>query len=215
MIFETRYKAWEYLSTFIRNKIHDLSNTVIVWILKWWLPVTYQVSQDLNIPSTFVVVKKLIYNNTTFWVISQWWTKLYNKTIIAKLGLSEHDVKDIEKQTYEEAKYEKEKYWLFYNDFQWKQVIVIDDGIYTWFSAVAAAKQLKEQWASRLILAIPVSNNKILSKLQTFYDEIVCVEPIEDRNFALSKYYMSYYKLIWEDVNELFYKLKEKELFLK
>ncbi len=215
MIFETRYKAWEYLSTFIRNKIHDLSNTVIVWILKWWLPVTYQVSQDLNIPSTFVVAKKLIYNNTTFWVITQWWIKLYNKSIIAKLWLSEYDVKDIEKQTYDECKYEKEKYWLFYNDFQWKQVIVIDDWIYSWFSAVAVAKQLKEQWASRLILAIPVSNNQILSKLQTFYDEIVCVEPIEDRNFALSKYYMSYYKLIWEDVNELFYKMKEKELFLQ
>ncbi len=215
MIFETRYKAWEYLSTFIKNKIHDLSDTIIVWILKWWLPVTYQVAQDLWLPSTFIVIKKLVYKQKTFWVITQWWVKIYNKNIISKLWLSTNDIKDIEDSTYEEVKYEKEKYWLFYNNFQWKQVIIVDDGIYTWFTAVAAAKQLKEWWASRIILAVPVANNQVLSKIKTFYDEIVCVETTEDRNFALSKYYMSYYKLIWEDVNELFYKMKEKELFLQ
>lgn len=214
MIFETRYKAWEHLSTFIKNKIQNLSNTVILWILKWWVPVTYQVSQDLDIPSSFLVVKNLTYKNNKFWVTTQNWINIYNKWKIAKLWIDPNILKEILKKSYEEAKYDKEKYWLYYNDYAWKQVIIVDDGCYTWLTAVAASKYVKQAWASRIILAIPVANNNILEQIKWFFDEIICIERTEDRTFNLSKYYMSYYSLWSEDLNELFYKMKEKWLFL-
>lgn len=214
MIFETRYKAWEHLSTFIKNKIQDLSNTVILWILKWWVPITYQVSQDLDIPSSFLVVKNLIYNNNKFWVTTQNWINIYNKWKIAKLWIDPNILKEIQKKSYEEAKYDKEKYWLNYNDYAWKQVIIVDDGCYSWLTAVAASKYAKQAWASRIILAVPVANNNVLEQIKWFFDEIICIERTEDRTFNLSKYYMSYYSLWSEDLNELFYKMKEKWLFL-
>lgn len=214
MIFETRYKAWEYLSTKIANKIADYSNTIILGILKWALPIVYQVSQELNIPASFLVVKNLTYNDVKIWVTTSNGINLYNKWLIDKLWLDTMKVKEIQREKYEEAKYDKEKYDLYYNDYSWKQVIIIDEWIYTWLTAVAASKYAKQLGASRVILAVPVARSVVIDRIKNFFDEIICIETVEDRTFNLSKYYMSFYKLWSEDVNELFYKLKAKSLFL-
>jgi len=168
MIFETRYKAWEYLSIALKNKFQDFHNNILVGILKWWLPLTYQIAKELRIPTSFYVVKKLIYQHEyKLWVVTQDGTTIYNKKIIQKIWINNDEIKNIEKKSFDDAKYEKEKYWLFYNDYAWKTVIVIDDWVYSWFSAVAVAKDLKQKWASKLILAIPIANTTVLQQLQT------------------------------------------------
>ena len=214
MIFDTRYAAGEHLSILIKNKIHDLTDTIILWILNWWAQVTQKVSENLWKPTTFVAIKWILHQTYKVWAITHDGLTVYNKALIWKLWLDPQQVKDLELEAFNDAKNEKEKFDLHFKDFTWKQVIIVDDWVVSGLTAAVAAKYAKQNWASRIILTVPIMNAKVLWPLNNLYDEIIVAETIEDRNFWLSKFYLSYYSLTTEDVYEIIHKLKEQWLFI-
>ena len=66
MIFENRYRAWEYLATSIKNKLHDLSNTILVGVMYSWTPVSYQTSLETHIPTTFFLLENYFLKTILF-----------------------------------------------------------------------------------------------------------------------------------------------------
>ena len=212
MIFENRYLAGEHLSIILKNKIQDLSDTIILWILKWWAQVTYKLAEETWLNATFLSIRPIIIKNRKIWVITQDWSTVYNKVLIWKLWIDPEEIKEKEKQILEEVKFDKEKYDIHFKNFTWKQVIVVDDWVISWLTAAAAWRYVKENWANRIILATPVANSKLMEALKKFYNEIIVADAVEDRNFALSKFYMSYYSLWSEDIYEIIHKLKDKQL---
>jgi len=212
MIFENRYLAGEHLSILIKNKIQDIDWSIIVWILKWWAQVTQKVAENLQLKTTFLAVKWVQYKNYKIWVVTQDGSTVFNKALIWKLWIDTEKVKELEKVSFEEAKNDKERYDLHFKNFEWKTVLVVDDWVVSGLTAAVAWRYLKQHWASRLILATPVANSKILEALRKFYNEIIVADAVEDRNFWLSKFYMSYYSLWTEDIYEIIHKLKDKNL---
>ena len=58
--------------------------------------------------------------------------------------------------------------------------VVVDDGLATGRSAVAAVRSLRARGAARVVLAVPVAAPESLSALGREADEVVCVEAPED-----------------------------------
>jgi len=214
MIFENRYLAGDHLSILLKNKIQDFWDTILVGILKGGAPLTQKIAENLQSKATFLPVKGIFYKNYKIWVITQDGSTIFNKALIWKLGLSPEQVKELQKISFKEVLAEKERYNLHINNFEWKHLIVIDDGVVSGLTAAVVWKYLKEHWASKLILATPIANSKILEVLRKFFNEIILADAIEDRNFWLSKFYMSYYSLSNEDIYEIIHKLKDKDLWL-
>ena len=215
MIFDTRYAAWEHLAILLKNKLQDFTDSIILGILNWGAQVTQKVAESIWKPTTFVVVKWITYQTTKIWAVTQDGLTVYNKALIWKFWLDPKQVKELEIEAFEDAKNEKEKFDLHFKDFAWKQVIVVDDWVVSGLTAAVTAKYLKQNWASRIILATPIINAKVFSVLNNLYNEIITIETIEDRNFWLSKFYLSYYSLTTEDIYEIIHKLKEKRLFIE
>ncbi|WP_454743683.1 phosphoribosyltransferase [Cupriavidus necator] len=57
-----------------------------------------------------------------------------------------------------------------------RQVIVVDDGLATGASMIAALHAIREQQPARLICAVPVAPPRTLELLQPYADEVVCLE---------------------------------------
>jgi predicted phosphoribosyltransferase len=57
-----------------------------------------------------------------------------------------------------------------------RQVIVVDDGLATGASMIAALHTVREQKPARLICAVPVAPSRTLALLQPYADEVVCLE---------------------------------------
>lgn len=131
MIFQSRYDAWSYIATLLKNKIYDFSNTIILWILRGWSIIAQQVSTELHIPVTFLVVKNLYYEWKKIWTVLQDGSSVYNKKLIKKLWIPSDELEEIRKQAFEDAKNDKEKFWLHKYDFSWKKIIIVDDGVKT------------------------------------------------------------------------------------
>lgn len=59
-------------------------------------------------------------------------------------------------------------------------IIVIDDGLATGVTALAAAYYLKTQHPEKLILAVPIGPQHISQEIVEAYDDIICLHSLED-----------------------------------
>lgn len=75
-----------------------------------------------------------------------------------------------------------------------KTVILVDDGIATGATLLAAIEMCKKQQPSKLVVAAPVSGAEMEAKLKQLVDEVVILE-VPDHYYAVSQAYENFYNL--------------------
>ena len=89
-----------------------------------------------------------------------------------------------------------------------KIVILVDDGVATGFTIIAAINALKDEGIKKLIVAVPVSPQDTFSKLKSLVDEIICLETPEDF-LAIGNFYNEFEQLTDEEVIQLIQNVKK------
>lgn len=69
-----------------------------------------------------------------------------------------------------------------------KIAIIVDDGLATGYTALAAISAVKDQAPKKTVLAIPVAPTDTYERLKREVDEIVCLE-VHDLFFAVGQFY--------------------------
>ena len=87
-------------------------------------------------------------------------------------------------------------------DLKDKVVIVVDDGIATGFTAMAAVQYIRKQKPKKLILAVAVSSTDSYEKLKKEVDELICPE-VRDDFFAVGQFYEEFSQVEDEDAKRL------------
>jgi putative phosphoribosyl transferase len=75
-----------------------------------------------------------------------------------------------------------------------KIVIVVDDGVATGMTAIAAARSLKKQGASQIILATPVISSGALNRLLHEYDQVIALETPSDFG-SVGQFYSDFHQV--------------------
>jgi putative phosphoribosyl transferase len=83
-----------------------------------------------------------------------------------------------------------------------RTVILVDDGIATGGTAVAAGQALKARGAGRVILAVPVAPPGTEERLAGAFDELVCLEQPEGF-FGIGQFYIDFGQVGDEEVIEV------------
>lgn len=82
-----------------------------------------------------------------------------------------------------------------------RTVILVDDGLATGMTALAALRSLRRQRPRRLVLAVPVASPDTINLLRPEADEIVCPK-ITDELFAVGEAYGDFRQLSDDEVVE-------------
>ncbi|MGH2684248.1 MAG: phosphoribosyltransferase, partial [Actinomycetota bacterium] len=83
-----------------------------------------------------------------------------------------------------------------------KTAVVVDDGLATGGTAVAAVRWARRAGASRVVLAIPVAPREAIAKLSKEVDEVVCLATPEPF-YAVGQWYASFPQTSDQEVVEL------------
>ena len=90
-----------------------------------------------------------------------------------------------------------------------RTVIIVDDGIATGSTAVAAIRAMKSAGAAEVVLAVPVASPSAIERLSHEADEIVCL--VEDPDFfAVGQFYVDFRQVDDDDVVYLLSALRRK-----
>ena len=82
-----------------------------------------------------------------------------------------------------------------------KTVILVDDGLATGYTMLAAARLVRRQVPARVVVAVPVTPRDTLEMLRAEVDEVVCVE-VPRKMLAIGMFYGDFSQVSDEQVRE-------------
>ncbi len=213
-MFENREEAGKLLAESLKEVIDKSKNPIVLAIPRGGIPVAYQIAKTLRIPMSVIVVRKLglPWNEEAgFGAIDPLGKPYYDESV--KKMLSEKEIKAVIEKEIKELK-EREKKFLpkGYPNLEGRQVIIVDDGVATGYTAIAAAGYAKSKGAKEVIIAVPVCPADIKHKMEKYADKFVCYYPADVMSFAVGMFYKDFHQLSDDEAKSYLEKAKEEGL---
>jgi len=194
MLYKDRQDAGIALAE--KLKKYESEKPIILAIPRGGVVLGYEVAKALRAPLDIIVSRKISApDNPEFGIgaIAPGQISILHNEVIKELDISTQEIKQIiEKETVEMNRrinlYRKNLPDLDLNN---KTVIVVDDGIATGVSTVAAIHSIKLSKPKNIILAVPVCPADSVAKFEQQVDEFVCLNARSDF-YAVGQYYENF-----------------------
>ncbi|MCX4801453.1 phosphoribosyltransferase [Streptomyces sp. NBC_01214] len=178
MLFTHRAEAGERLAEALRYL--KAEHPVVLGLPRGGVPVAYRVARALGAPLDVIVVRKLgvpYHRELGFGAIGEGGVRVLSEDIVRGSRLGPQDIEAVERAETAELARQATR---FRGDrprvpLEGRTVIVVDDGIATGATAVAACEVVRAQGAARVVLAVPVAPPDAVTRLGTAADEVVCL----------------------------------------
>ncbi len=171
------------------------------------MPVAYAVARALGAQLDVIVVRKLgvpFQPELGMGAIAEGGGRVVNEPVVrqARVGPQEFAAVDAR----EHAELERRARRIRGNrprvPLAGRTVVVVDDGLATGSTAVAACRALRAEGATRIVLAVPVAAQDTVARLRREADEVVCLETPK-RFLAVGAHYADFSQTSDEQVSAL------------
>lgn len=214
--YNSRFEAGEILANFIIHKSEYLKTSIFkspnqffsFSIPNGGVSVSEGFCAKLKIEYDILIVRKIkIPFNTEagFGSVTTDGTILINQSLLSRLNLSEKEIKnsiEITKQEIiERLKFYKKDLKLekmYQKNIQEKQIFIIDDGLASGFTMLAAINMIKKYHPQKIFIAVPTAPLSTVRRIESEVDNIFCPNVRDVLWFAVADAYKK-----WYDVQEL------------
>jgi putative phosphoribosyl transferase len=208
MLFEDRHEAGarlasELLTLEAQGKL-DPTEAVIVALPRGGVAIGYEIGRQLNIPLDVCVVRKVCdpaHPELALAAVAENDACVINEDIIADQGLSDvHLQQWIHTQHLEvQRRIKKFRADTPPIELAGKTIILVDDGVATGATALAAIEALRTRQVKKIILALPVCARDIRMRLEHRVDELVILQSPEFFQ-AVGQWYENFPQVTDEEV---------------
>ncbi|WP_413287766.1 phosphoribosyltransferase family protein [Bdellovibrio sp. HCB337] len=176
--FKNRQEAGQLLAEKLVS--YKSLSPLILAIPRGGVPVAFEVAQKLDAEMDLLMVKKIGAPGNpelAIGAVSEDGKPWFNNKVIRVIGLDPRDLKEIAKNKSLEVQAQVRKLRGESPAIPMKDrnVIVVDDGIATGATLLAAINILKERHARKIIVAAPVAPLSTLQEIEKVVDEVVCL----------------------------------------
>ncbi len=177
---------------------------VVLGLPRGGVPVAFQVAQTLDAPLDVIVVRKLgvpFQPELGMGAIGEDGVRIINIDVVQRSGVSEREIVAVE--TKERAELER-RVRRFRGDrpridLAGRTAVIIDDGIATGSTALAACQVARAQGAARVVLAVPVAPPGWTNRFTHDADELIALET-PDPFWAIGQFYANFDQTSDEEV---------------
>jgi len=193
-MFADRSQAGRTLGRLVADQVHD-SPVVVLALPRGGVPVAFEVARclDATVDFDIFLVRKLGVpdrEELAFGAIATGGVRVLNRDIIEQLEVPD----DIIEQVAHCQQLELERRERAYRQerppvgLRGRVVILVDDGLATGATMIAAVGAVRQHEPARIVVAVPVASRQTCEQLRSIADQMICAET-HDPFFAVGYWY--------------------------
>ncbi|MEN6372482.1 MAG: phosphoribosyltransferase family protein [Armatimonadota bacterium] len=202
-LFRDRSDAGRRLAE--RLEKYRSTDAVVLAIPLGGVPIAAEVSCRLGLPLDFIILRKLPipWNpEAGFGAVTSDGALVLNEAIVKGMGLSKKLIKSIANGVMEDIQNREHvlRDRIPKQAVRGKQVIIVDDGLASGYTMLAAVQSARQSGAGRVTVAVPVASESAIRLIGDAADEIICIVESHRLPFAVADYYLTWHDLTDEEV---------------
>lgn len=216
MLFEDREDAGRQLARALVK--YKSRHPAILALPRGGVPVAAEVAEQLDAPLDLVLVRKIgvpMQPELAMGAVVDGERSLIvrNQDVIELAGVSEETFDAVCKEELAEIERRRVRYLgdRDRSDVKGQVAIIVDDGIATGATTLAAIRALRKREPKELILAVPVAPLDTLQRLHTEVDAIVCLDTPQDFG-AIGYYYRDFRQVSDDEVIAILKRLPARKM---
>ncbi|HEY8198001.1 MAG TPA: phosphoribosyltransferase [Gemmatimonadales bacterium] len=171
------------------------------------VPVAYEVANALHAPMDVFIVRKLGVpgqEELAMGALATGGVRVLNDQVVNALGIPHSVIDAVVKSETDELTRQEQLYRGNHPPpkVRGKTVILVDDGLATGSTMLAAVRALREQGPARIVVAVPVASPDTCELLKAYVDEVVCAATPAPF-YAVGFWYQDFEQTTDEEVREL------------
>ncbi len=204
-MFHDRYEAGLLLAEALGSCSPD---ACLLAIPRGGIEVGYAVSQRLKLPLDIIIPRKIASPENPELALGAMTLDgsiEFNDELVATLGLTESDIEALVRPVRSEIGRRLRLYRGSQPNpqLEGREVILIDDGLATGYTMIAAIKSVSREHPRRLVVAVPVSPASTCEHLRPMVDHLVVLHQAHETCFAVSSFYRNFRDLPDEELVKL------------
>lgn len=159
----------------------------------------------LNTDLDIVIVRKIpipYQPEAGYGAITEDGTLILNEPLIRRLGIKKSDAEiqatGIRAEIMRRSMIYRRK--ISPSPVKGKTAIIIDDGLASGYTMLAAIQSLRNRKASEIVVAVPVASETAYNLVRPEVDNLVCLKVDKSEWFAVASFYQNWYDLDDEEV---------------
>ncbi len=202
-MYKDRIQAGHALADLLAR--YESQNAVVLAIPRGGVQVAFPIATRLRAPLDLVIPRKLpIPSNSEagFGAITADGSKVLNDDLITYVGLTDVEINGIAGNVLEEVKRREKRYRgdKPFPDLAARIAIIVDDGLATGYTALAAIDYVRKRRPKKVIMAVPVASKDAEMLVKSRVDEYICPLTSNRPWFAVASFYERFSDLNDEEV---------------
>jgi erythromycin esterase-like protein/predicted phosphoribosyltransferase len=205
-LFRDRREAGRLLA----DKLTDYANRLDVIVLalpRGGVPVAHEVARRLRVPLDVFVVRKLGipgYEELAMGAIATGGTRILNEEFVKRAGIPDNLIEAVTARELKELARRDRLYRgsRLPPDVRGRTVILVDDGLATGATMLAAIRALRQQQPARIVVAVPTASPDTCEAMKAEADDVLCAVTPEPF-YAVGLWYQDFSQTTDEEVRAL------------
>lgn len=197
---------------------HGAPRPLVLAIPRGGVPVAYHVAKALRTELDLVVPRKIQIPwepEAGFGAVTSDGTVTLNEPLVARLGLAPEEVKALAAGTVDEVRRREAEFrgGAPPPDVRGRTAVVVDDGIASGFTMIAALRSLRARGARTLVVGAPCAPVDSIDRVRPHADCVVVLEVDRGRSFAVASHYERWWDLDDEEVHGYLSRARDEGIF--
>jgi predicted phosphoribosyltransferase len=205
--YHTRKHAGEILADRF-EEVDFQNNPIVIAIPNGGIAVGHPIAERLQAEISIIIVRKLQipYNpEAGFGAVTSYNTVILNDALVNHLQLSEEQIDDVVVKTRNQISRRREAYAGLLKEFKLRgrDVIIVDDGLASGFTMLAAVESIRQLEPATITVAVPTASASSVERVTLAVDKLLCPRIESGFVFAVANAYENWYDVSDEEVIEL------------
>jgi putative phosphoribosyl transferase len=188
-------------------KYANRPDVIVLALPRGGVPIGYEVARVLNVPLDVFLVRKLGipgYEELAMGAIASGGVRVLNDQMLRAIGIPEYVIDAVAQ--WEQKELERRER-VYRGDrpppeVRGRTVILVDDGLATGATMLAAVRALRKQQPARIVVAVPTASPETCELLKSEADEVICAMTPEPFH-AVGLWYDDFSQTSDEEVRDL------------